>query len=107
AYVCIRDREDLNQLWALVQEYLSIRPALNDKEMKLWVKLKRMYEPDPEDQLRSIKFRGGLLGIKCTRHSHCKERVPTGSGGYSHCQKNRDPTARSLHCYDEETGSQR
>nr|GFD00992.1 hypothetical protein [Tanacetum cinerariifolium] len=45
------DREDLNQLWTLVKEYLSIRPASNDKEMELWVELKRMYEPDPEDQL--------------------------------------------------------
>nr|GEY95193.1 hypothetical protein [Tanacetum cinerariifolium] len=43
------DREDLNQLWALVKEYLSIRPASNDKEMELWVELKRMYEPDPEE----------------------------------------------------------
>nr|GFC83183.1 hypothetical protein [Tanacetum cinerariifolium] len=34
----------------LVKEYLSIRPASNDKEMELWVELKRMYEPDPEDQ---------------------------------------------------------
>nr|GEV45931.1 hypothetical protein [Tanacetum cinerariifolium] len=56
---------------------------------------------------RSIKFRGGLLGIKCTRHSHCQERLPTASGGCSHCQKNGDPTAKSLHCYDEETASQR
>nr|GFB18083.1 uncharacterized mitochondrial protein AtMg00810-like [Tanacetum cinerariifolium] len=47
-----------------------------------------------------------VLGIKCTRHSHCQERVPTGSIS-SHCQKNGDPTARSLHCYDEETASQR
>nr|GFB53979.1 hypothetical protein [Tanacetum cinerariifolium] len=45
------DREDLNQLWALVKEYLSIRPATSDKEMDLWVELKKMYEPDPEDQL--------------------------------------------------------
>nr|GFB02332.1 hypothetical protein [Tanacetum cinerariifolium] len=36
------DREDLNQLWALVKEYLNIRPASNDKEMELWVKLKRI-----------------------------------------------------------------
>nr|GEX46955.1 hypothetical protein [Tanacetum cinerariifolium] len=35
---------------ALVKEYLSIRPATSDKEMELWVELKRMYEPDPEDQ---------------------------------------------------------
>nr|GEY95184.1 hypothetical protein [Tanacetum cinerariifolium] len=54
-------REDLNQLWALVKEYLSIRPAINDKEMELWVELKR---------IRIIKLRGRLLGIKCTRHSH-------------------------------------
>nr|GEV60323.1 hypothetical protein [Tanacetum cinerariifolium] len=45
------DREDLNQLWALVKEYLSIRPATCEKEMELLVELKRMYEPDPEDQL--------------------------------------------------------
>nr|GFB70600.1 hypothetical protein [Tanacetum cinerariifolium] len=48
------DRKDLNQLWALVKEYLSIRPASSDKEMGLWVELKRMYEPDPEDQLLTL-----------------------------------------------------
>nr|GFA92952.1 hypothetical protein [Tanacetum cinerariifolium] len=48
------DMEDLNQLWALVKEYLSIRPATNDKEMELWVELKRMYELDPEDQLWTL-----------------------------------------------------
>nr|GEV20619.1 reverse transcriptase domain-containing protein [Tanacetum cinerariifolium] len=30
------DREDLNQLWALVKEYLSIRPATSEKEKELW-----------------------------------------------------------------------
>nr|GEX03004.1 hypothetical protein [Tanacetum cinerariifolium] len=44
-------KEDLNQLWVLVNEYLSIRPASSDKEMELWVELKGLYEPDPEDQL--------------------------------------------------------
>nr|GFB49508.1 hypothetical protein [Tanacetum cinerariifolium] len=48
------DREDLNQLWALVKEYLSIRPATSDKEMELWVELKRMYEPNPEVQLWTL-----------------------------------------------------
>nr|GEY09158.1 hypothetical protein [Tanacetum cinerariifolium] len=45
------DRENLNQLWILVKEYLSIRPASSDKEMELCVEIKRLYEPDPEDQL--------------------------------------------------------
>nr|GEZ08667.1 hypothetical protein [Tanacetum cinerariifolium] len=39
---------------ALVNEYLSIRPTINDKEMKLWVELKKMYEPDPKDQLWTL-----------------------------------------------------
>nr|GEV29487.1 hypothetical protein [Tanacetum cinerariifolium] len=45
------DREDLNQLWTLVKETLSIRQATSDKEKKLWVELKRLYQPDVEDQL--------------------------------------------------------
>nr|GEV71343.1 leucine-rich repeat protein [Tanacetum cinerariifolium] len=45
------DKEDLNQLWALVKETLNIRPAANDKEKELWVELKRLYEPNVEDQL--------------------------------------------------------
>nr|GEV46709.1 hypothetical protein [Tanacetum cinerariifolium] len=43
------DREDLNQLWELVKETLSIRPATSDKEMEIWVELKRLDEfPLPE-----------------------------------------------------------
>nr|GEU41386.1 hypothetical protein [Tanacetum cinerariifolium] len=45
------DREDLNQLWALVKETLNIRQATSNKEKELWVELKRLYEPDVEDQL--------------------------------------------------------
>nr|GEV52682.1 hypothetical protein [Tanacetum cinerariifolium] len=45
------NREDLNQLCLLVKETLNIRPATSDKEMELWVELKRLYEPDVEDQL--------------------------------------------------------
>nr|GEV86884.1 hypothetical protein [Tanacetum cinerariifolium] len=36
------------------KEYLSIRPATSEKEMELWVELKRMYEPDLEDQLWTL-----------------------------------------------------
>nr|GEW04664.1 hypothetical protein [Tanacetum cinerariifolium] len=66
------DREDLNQLWALVKEYLSIRPATNDKEMELWVELKRMYEPDPEDQLRKEM----PLPEVCTAIEEKKKKLP-------------------------------
>nr|GEZ44597.1 hypothetical protein [Tanacetum cinerariifolium] len=45
------DREDLNQLWALVKESLRNRVPTSDKEIELWVELKRLYEPNDEDQL--------------------------------------------------------
>nr|GEY54051.1 hypothetical protein [Tanacetum cinerariifolium] len=45
------DREDLTQLWTLVKETLGIRQATSNKEKELWVELKRLYEPDVQDQL--------------------------------------------------------
>nr|GEZ89955.1 synaptobrevin, longin-like domain protein [Tanacetum cinerariifolium] len=36
-----------------MKETLSIRPPTSDNKMELWVKLKRLYEPDDEDQLRT------------------------------------------------------
>nr|GEZ63329.1 hypothetical protein [Tanacetum cinerariifolium] len=42
-------REDLNQLWTLVKETLSIRQATSDKDKELWVELKRLFEPDFEE----------------------------------------------------------
>nr|GEW54175.1 hypothetical protein [Tanacetum cinerariifolium] len=48
---CIKN---LSWLPLFVKEYLSIRPATSEKEMKLWVELKRMYEPDPKDQLWTL-----------------------------------------------------
>nr|GEY79244.1 hypothetical protein [Tanacetum cinerariifolium] len=38
-------------LWTLVKETLSIRQATSGKENELWVELKRLFEPDVEDQL--------------------------------------------------------
>nr|GEV95528.1 putative ribonuclease H-like domain-containing protein [Tanacetum cinerariifolium] len=45
------NREDLHQLWTLVKETLSIKQVTKDKDKELWVKLKRLFEPDFEDQL--------------------------------------------------------
>nr|GEX10033.1 hypothetical protein [Tanacetum cinerariifolium] len=41
----------VEELWTLVKETLSIRHATSDKEKELWVELKKLYEPDVEDQL--------------------------------------------------------
>nr|GEX48772.1 hypothetical protein [Tanacetum cinerariifolium] len=47
----LKEMMELIPLWALVKETLNIRQAANDKEKELWVELKRLYEPDVEDQL--------------------------------------------------------
>nr|GEU79124.1 hypothetical protein [Tanacetum cinerariifolium] len=51
-------KEDLKEMMqlvpvkeALVKETLSIRQATKDKEKELWVELKRLFEPDFENQL--------------------------------------------------------
>nr|GEX12100.1 ribonuclease H-like domain, reverse transcriptase, RNA-dependent DNA polymerase [Tanacetum cinerariifolium] len=101
-------QEDLNQLWALVKGYLSIRPAtkwklydqsgvhhLTAKDREIFMLVEKdyhlikglalvmisyklqveNYSQMAEDLIRKIYNianapRGGLLGIKCTRHSH-------------------------------------
>nr|GEV38260.1 reverse transcriptase domain-containing protein [Tanacetum cinerariifolium] len=43
--------EKVKEMMQLVPIEEVIRSALSDKEMELWVELKRLYEPDPKDQL--------------------------------------------------------
>ncbi|GJV80852.1 hypothetical protein Tco_1516722 [Tanacetum coccineum] len=49
------DREDLDRLWSLVKETFSTTDPTEDKEKELWVELKRLYEPDPRDQLWALQ----------------------------------------------------
>ncbi|GJX58548.1 retrovirus-related pol polyprotein from transposon TNT 1-94 [Tanacetum coccineum] len=49
------DREDLDRLWSLVKKTLSTTDPIEDKEKELWVELKRLYEPDPRDQLWALQ----------------------------------------------------
>nr|GFA04866.1 hypothetical protein [Tanacetum cinerariifolium] len=49
------DREDLNQLWALVKESLSNMPPTSDKEMELWERFKCM-TPDEINDIISAEL---------------------------------------------------
>nr|GEW45129.1 hypothetical protein [Tanacetum cinerariifolium] len=77
------DREDLTQLWALVKESLSIRPATSDKELELWVELKRLNK----------MHKAFPLSVKS---SHCQNKfpllvrkVPPTEDKRCHCQEDR------------------
>nr|GFC94974.1 hypothetical protein [Tanacetum cinerariifolium] len=49
------DREDLVALWNLVKEKFSSALPSVDKEKALWVKLKRLFEPDADDVLWKLQ----------------------------------------------------
>ncbi|GJU12656.1 hypothetical protein Tco_1135052 [Tanacetum coccineum] len=45
------DRDDLLKLWSLVQERFNSTDPTEDKEIELWVELKRLFEPGVDDEL--------------------------------------------------------
>nr|GEW29282.1 putative ribonuclease H-like domain-containing protein [Tanacetum cinerariifolium] len=45
------DMDDLVMLWSLVKERSSLTEPTDDKEIALWVELKRLFEPDTDDEL--------------------------------------------------------
>ncbi|GJU81963.1 hypothetical protein Tco_1284328 [Tanacetum coccineum] len=45
------DKEDLVKLWSLVKEKFTSTEPTKDKERELWVELKRLFEPDADDEL--------------------------------------------------------
>ncbi|GJR09898.1 hypothetical protein Tco_0792550 [Tanacetum coccineum] len=45
------DRDDLVKLWSLVQERFNSTELTEDKEIEIWVELKRLFEPDADDEL--------------------------------------------------------
>ncbi|GJX69819.1 hypothetical protein Tco_0305546 [Tanacetum coccineum] len=45
------DRDDLVKLWSLVQERFNSTEPEEDKEIEIWVELKRLFEPDADDEL--------------------------------------------------------
>ncbi|GKA53157.1 hypothetical protein Tco_0746472 [Tanacetum coccineum] len=49
------DRDDLVKLWDLVKERFSTTEPTDDKEKELWVKLKKLFEPDSDDTLWKLQ----------------------------------------------------
>nr|GEV20778.1 xylulose kinase-1 [Tanacetum cinerariifolium] len=49
------DMDDLVMLWSLVKERFSLTEPTDDKERTLWVKLKRLFEPDTDDTLWTLQ----------------------------------------------------
>ncbi|GKD61467.1 hypothetical protein Tco_1298976, partial [Tanacetum coccineum] len=48
-------KEDLVKLWSLVKEKFPSTKPTKDKEKEIWVKLKRLFEPDTDDELWKLQ----------------------------------------------------
>nr|GEY47502.1 hypothetical protein [Tanacetum cinerariifolium] len=49
------NRDDLVMLWSLVKERFSLTEPTDDKERTLWIKLKRLFEPNTDDTLWKLQ----------------------------------------------------
>ncbi|GJS52645.1 hypothetical protein Tco_0626007 [Tanacetum coccineum] len=45
------DMDDLVKLWSLFQERFNLTKPIEDKEIEIWVELKRLFEPDADNEL--------------------------------------------------------
>ncbi|GJY36693.1 hypothetical protein Tco_0422071 [Tanacetum coccineum] len=48
-------KEDLVKLWSLVKEKFTSTEPTKDKEREIWVELKRLFEPDKDDELWKLQ----------------------------------------------------
>ncbi|GKB06639.1 hypothetical protein Tco_0834872 [Tanacetum coccineum] len=49
------DNDDLVMLWSLVKEKFNSTEPTDDKEREIWVELKRLFEPDIDDELWKLQ----------------------------------------------------
>nr|GEV11423.1 hypothetical protein [Tanacetum cinerariifolium] len=78
------DTDDLVQLWSLVKERFSSTEPTDDKERVLWVELKRLFEPDTDDELWELqRYMHDPLTWRC---SPCVYRE---RNGYFHANRER------------------
>nr|GEY90833.1 hypothetical protein [Tanacetum cinerariifolium] len=99
------DREDLNQLWALVKESLNSRPA--SIEWKLYDSCEVRHVTSKDNEIfmlieKDYPLRKGLAivmisyKLQVENYSQMAKEVPTANEESSHCQKKRDATAEKI-----------
>ncbi|GJW98155.1 hypothetical protein Tco_0179963 [Tanacetum coccineum] len=51
----LQTKDDLVMLWSLVKENFKSTEPTDDKEREIWVELKRLFEPDTDDELWKLQ----------------------------------------------------
>ncbi|GJZ17259.1 hypothetical protein Tco_0553382 [Tanacetum coccineum] len=63
------DRDDLVMLWSLVKEKFNSTEPTDDKERELWVELKRLFEPDKDDEEGNRHLHAGREGVSIVKRN--------------------------------------
>ncbi|GJW12580.1 hypothetical protein Tco_1578407 [Tanacetum coccineum] len=53
----LQTKDDLVMMWSLVKENFKSTELTDDKEREIWVELKRLFEPDTDDEKRKMGMR--------------------------------------------------
>ncbi|GJR25793.1 hypothetical protein Tco_1102025 [Tanacetum coccineum] len=61
------DMDDLVMLWSLVKEKFNSTEPTNDKEREIWVELKRLFEPDTDDEGGNRHLHAGREGVSIVK----------------------------------------
>ncbi|GKA79069.1 hypothetical protein Tco_0785606, partial [Tanacetum coccineum] len=61
------DRDDLVMLWSLVKEKFNLTEPTDDKEREIWVELKRLFEPDIDDEEGNRHLHAGREGVSIVK----------------------------------------
>ncbi|GKF74629.1 hypothetical protein Tco_0220961 [Tanacetum coccineum] len=61
--------DDLMMLWSLVKEKFNSTEPTEDKEREIWVELKRLFEPDADDEL--WKLQKHIHDLTCKLYDSC------------------------------------
>ncbi|GJZ57978.1 hypothetical protein Tco_0613472 [Tanacetum coccineum] len=63
------DKDDLVMLWSLVKERFNSTESTEDKERKIWVELKRLFEPDTSDKKRNRHLHADREGVSIVKRN--------------------------------------
>ncbi|GJW86229.1 hypothetical protein Tco_0161569 [Tanacetum coccineum] len=60
-------KDDLVMLWSLVKDKFNSTKPTDDKEREIWVELKRLFEPDTDDEGGNRHLHAGREGVSIVK----------------------------------------
>ncbi|GKC39596.1 hypothetical protein Tco_1051980 [Tanacetum coccineum] len=66
----LQTKDDLVMMWSLVKEKFNSTEPTYDKEREIWVELKRLFEPDTDDEEGNKHIHAGREGVSIVKRNY-------------------------------------